>query len=60
LTKKWKKLEKNWKKIETLKTLTKKVGKKGSKKAAKKAAKKSLFLNLSYCCLETGLKLVFL
>jgi len=41
----------------------KKGSKKGSKKAEKKAEKKqqerqqnSLFLNLSCCCLETGLK----
>jgi len=44
-----------------------KVGKKGGKKAAKRRQKsskkdgtKSLFLNLSCCCLETGLKLVLL
>jgi len=38
--------------------------KKGAKKVARKAAKKfipeSLFLNLSCCCLETGLKPVLL
>jgi hypothetical protein len=33
----------------------KKSGKKGSKKCRKKCGKKSFFLNLSCCCLETGL-----
>ncbi len=34
---------------------TQKRGKKGCKKCGKKGGKKSLFLNLSCCCLETGL-----
>jgi len=42
------------------KDVGKKVAKKTTIKVAKKAAKKSLFLNLSCCCHETGLKLVLL